>query len=106
MNKFLMLGVAAVSMAVAAPAMAEGPKHKGKGMDLFAMHDTNNDGVVTKAEFLAKAEEHFAKLDTDGDGQITKAEHDAKKAAWKEKREEHRAKKKEGAPAVVPPATE
>lgn len=106
MNKFLMLGVAAVSMAVAAPAMAEGPKHKGKGMDLFEMHDTNKDGVVTKEEFLKKAEEHFAKLDADGDGQITKAEHDAKKAEWKEKMKEHRAKKKEGAPAVVPPATE
>lgn len=105
MNKFLMLGIAAVSMAVAAPAMAEAPKHKGKG-DIFAYHDTNKDGVITKDEFLAKAEERFGMLDTNGDGQVTKEEHDAKKAAWKEKMKEHRAKKKQGAPDVVPPATE
>lgn len=104
MNKFLMLGVAAVSMAVAAPAMAEGPKHKGK--DLFAMHDANGDGNITKAEFLAGAEKKFTEMDTDGNGSISKAEHDARKAEWAEKMKEHRAKKKEGAPAVVPPVTQ
>jgi Skp family chaperone for outer membrane proteins len=104
MNKFLMLGVAAVSMAVAAPAMAEGTMHKGKYM--FSYHDTDSNGVVTKAEFMAKAEEKFAKMDTDGDGSISKAEHEAKKAEWKEKMKEHRAKKQQPAPTPAPAPAE
>lgn len=51
--------------------------------------DTNNDGVISKAEFLAKAEERFNKLDKDGDGNITEAERDAmrqKMQSLKEKR--------------------
>lgn len=104
MNKTLMLGIAAISMGVAVPAMAEGGKYKGK--DMFAYHDTNSDGMISKEEFLSKAEERFAKLDADGNGNISKAEHDAKKAEWKEKMKEHREKKMKDAPDVMPPETE
>lgn len=103
MNKLLMLGVAAVSMAVAVPAMAE--PHEGK-KDMFVMHDTNKDGSVSKEEFLAGSEKKFAELDTDKNGSISKAEHDARKAEWKKKMMEKRANAKErfekGEPAPVP----
>lgn len=95
MNKLLMLGVAAVSMGVAVPAMAEGPHGGPKGKDMFALHDTNNDGKVTKEEFLAGAEKKFTEMDTNKDGVISKEEHEARKAEWKEKMKEKRAKAKE-----------
>lgn len=52
--------------------------------------DTDGDGVVSKAEFLAHAEERFSKIDQDGSGDISKGEG---KAAHKKMRE----RKKEGA---------
>ncbi len=104
MNKLLMLGVAAVSMAVAVPAMAE--PHEGGKKDMFTLHDTNKDGSVSKEEFLAGSEKKFAELDTDKNGSISKAEHDARKAEWKEKMKDKRAKAKErfekGEPAPTP----
>jgi hypothetical protein len=36
--------------------------------------DTNGDGNISKAEFMANGEKHFAKMDTDGDGQVTPQE--------------------------------
>lgn len=76
------------------PAMADGHggdkgKHKGS---MFEKLDTDKDGLVTKAEFLAHAEERFAKMDADGNGSFTKEEakahHDAKKEKRKEKRDD------------------
>lgn len=40
----------------------------------FDEADTNRDGVVTREEFIAKAERHFGMADTDKDGKITRAE--------------------------------
>ncbi len=98
MNKMLMLGVAALSMAVAMPAKAE-PEHGGKkGKDLFAVHDTNSDGKVTKEEFVAGAEKKFTEMDTNKDGAISKEEHEARKAEWKKKMKEHREKFKDKPP--------
>jgi len=42
--------------------------------DLLTMSDTNGDGVVTEAEFLADVDARFAKLDADKDGKISKQE--------------------------------
>ena len=36
--------------------------------------DTNNDGAISREEFMKKAAEHFAKLDTNKDGKISLAE--------------------------------
>lgn len=36
--------------------------------------DTNKDGQISKAEFVAHASERFAKADTNGDGVVTKEE--------------------------------
>jgi hypothetical protein len=40
----------------------------------FDEADMNHDGVVTKDEFLAKAEQHFGMADTNKDGKITREE--------------------------------
>lgn len=60
---------------LATPAFAQ----QGGGIDLgmnklFNEADTNRDGVVTKAEFLAQAEQQFAKGDANHDGKITREE--------------------------------
>ena len=41
---------------------------------VFDEADTNRDNVVTKEEFLAKAERHFGMADTNKDGKITREE--------------------------------
>jgi Ca2+-binding EF-hand superfamily protein len=54
--------------------------HMGKhGHDGAAsgMTDADKDGVVTKAEFQARALKMFAKADADNDGTVTKAEREA-----------------------------
>lgn len=103
MKKFLMLGVAALTMAAAAPAMAE--HHEGAKHDMFAKHDTNSDGMISQEEFMATAQEKFAKMDADKNGSISKEEADAMKEKWKEKMKEHRAKK-DAAPAPEPDMAE
>jgi len=84
----------------AAPALAEHPEggdHKGKRhIEKMKKSDTNGDGTISEAEFLAKAKEKFAEKDTNGDGQISQEEaraaHEAKRAKMKEKRQEKREK--------------
>lgn len=81
---------------IATPALAEhgkdGHPHRGPG-HMFEKADTNKDGVVTKEEFRAQSDKFFAKLDTNGDGKITKQEQEEAHAKFKQKREEHRAKR-------------
>lgn len=52
--------------------------------------DTNNDGVVSRDEFMAKHQEHankrFEKLDANKDGNIDDAEHKAARDHMKEHR--------------------
>ena len=69
------------------PGMRHGDGHRGgrhggfgRGM---AKADANNDGVVTKAEFQAKALERFAKADTNKDGTVTKSEREAARGVMK-----------------------
>lgn len=42
--------------------------------DMLAKADANNDGSITKAEFLADVDARFAKLDANKDGKIAKEE--------------------------------
>ncbi len=72
-------------------------EHKGEHKGgMFKYADTNNDGIVTKEEFLANSEKMFTNMDADKDGKITKEEmqkhHEAKKAERVKKREETKAK--------------
>lgn len=68
-----------------------GGKHGGMGMMMMAkMADTNNDGAVSKAEFMAAAAKHFDEADANKDGKITKEErramHQKMRGAWKDRR--------------------
>jgi len=49
----------------------EGGDHKS---DWFAKVDTDGNGTISKAEFLAKHEKKFNKMDANGDGEISKEE--------------------------------
>ncbi|MFP4097620.1 MAG: hypothetical protein ACLFP8_05905 [Alphaproteobacteria bacterium] len=100
MKKMLMLS--ALAMVASVPvAMAEdegsygrkGPRgERGQYMGslIFKHHDLNEDGVVTKDEFLESAEERFDKMDVDGDGEVTKDEAKEHRAGIKEKMQERR----------------
>lgn len=96
MKKLLMLSAAVLAFQ-AAPVLADdyGDK-KGK---MFESKDTNGDGVISKSEFMAHAEEKFAEMDKDGDGSISKDEAKenvkGKREKMKEKRDEWKEKRKE-----------
>ncbi len=119
MKKILMFTAFATAL-YALPVLAqdgdasEKPRHerpdgphgeKGKrgdvGQRMFDMHDTNKDGVVSKAEFLEHATKRFAEMDLNGDGEITKEEakkaHEKMREKFKEKRKEKHGER--GAPA-------
>jgi hypothetical protein len=56
------------------PAPAPAPQDRPIRGDMLAKADANNDGVITKAEYLADVDARFAKLDANKDGKITKNE--------------------------------
>src|SRR5262245_9287909 len=105
MKKLLMLSAAAFVLSPAAFAedAPATPPTGGHHKDMLAEIDTDGDGAVSKAEFLAFHEKRFAEIDTNSDGKIEKAEAEAKKAEWKEKRKAHMKDKGEAAPAETPP---
>lgn len=47
------------------------PQRRGGHGDRLREMDKDGDGAVSKAEFLAKAEERFARMDTNHDGKLT-----------------------------------
>ena len=107
---FVMAGVAAVCLTGFAQAEApagEAPagKHermKQKMQEHWNQTDTDANGAISKAEFLAEAEQKFTKMDTNADGQITQDEreamHQKMKDMWKKGGEAHHPKP-EAAPA-------
>ena len=102
MKKILML-TAAVFAFQALPALAEDGGKKG-GDHYFEKVDTNKDGKISEEESLNLAREKFKAMDANSDGFVTKEEakthHEAKKAEWKKKREEMKAKKAAETPAA------
>ncbi len=48
--------------------------------------DTDGDGAISKAEFLAEAEAKFDRMDANGDGKITPEERDAMREKWRRRR--------------------
>lgn len=92
--------------AISVPAMAQdtppgpGPEGGHPGMDKMLNADTDGDGNLSKAEFLAVQEKRFAEMDTNGDGNVTKDEmkshRETMKAKFQEKRKEWESKKKAG----------
>jgi hypothetical protein len=105
MKKLLMFSAAALVMS--SPALAEeGKDGKPHHQGLIEKLDTDKNGAVSKAEFLAFHEARFAEIDTNSDGTISKEESDAKRAEWKEKRKGmHKGEAPPAdAPAEAPPA--
>jgi Ca2+-binding EF-hand superfamily protein len=49
-------------------------RHRGGGMHVLTRADANNDGDITRDEFLARPLEHFDRLDANDDGVISTAE--------------------------------
>jgi hypothetical protein len=107
MKKLLMLTTAAFVLtapaAFAADATTDVAKPPSKHQGMMDKIDTDHDGSISKAEFMAVQEKRFAELDTNGDGKITKEEGEAKRKEWHAKMEKMRAEKeqkaKESAPA-------
>ncbi len=95
MKKLLVLGAVAFVMTAPPAFSAEkndgAPHHKGGGM--LEKIDANQDGVVSKEEFMTFHQTRFNEIDKDHDGNITKAESDAQRAEWKAKMKEMRAKR-------------
>lgn len=95
MKSSLPLAAVILALGFSTPALAEdghkGDHHKGK---MFEKHDTNGDGVVSKAEFLAVHTEKFDEIDADNSGDITKDEADAHFEVMKEKMKERWADRK------------
>ena len=56
--------------------------HKAKMMERI---DTNNDGMISKSEFMTKHEEKFTMMDTNKDGMLSMEEMEAAKKKMKEK---------------------
>jgi len=92
--KYLTLALAAAAVFQAAPVLADDYGHK-KGGKMFEQHDANGDGVITKEEFLAVAEERFEKMDENGDGEVSKEEAGEVRESFKDKMKEKREKWKE-----------
>ncbi|MBK9433151.1 MAG: EF-hand domain-containing protein [Sphingomonadales bacterium] len=71
MKLFPLIGAGALTIAAVAAFAAPGAMGPGKA-------DTNGDGAVSKAEMLAKADEHFAKMDVNKDGTLNATDKEAK----------------------------
>lgn len=87
MRKVLVFTVLAAALA-SVPAQAEGLRdrlaqrgggggHGEHAGEMMKAMDTNGDGAISKAEFVAGAEQRFAKMDKNGDGVLTKEDRPA-----------------------------
>ena len=65
-----------------------GGRHGGMHGGRMAMMDANKDGVLTKAEFMAKPLEMFERADANKDGTVTQAERQAVRDAMKKRMQE------------------
>jgi hypothetical protein len=106
-----LLGIFCLALGLASSAVYAEDKGGRDHGGHFQKADTDGDGAVSKAEFLAQAEERFGKMDVNGDGLVTKDEVVAKKEEYKKKIKEDSAKRaserSDAAPAADPaPATD
>ncbi len=74
----------AAETAVTPPASAVAGLEKAKAAK--AAIDTDGNGSVSKAEFLAYQEKRFVEIDTNKDGSISDEEHKASVQKWASKR--------------------
>jgi hypothetical protein len=91
MKNYVLTALLTASLGLAATATLAGHHEGGeghKGKKMMERVDTNADGVVSKAEFMAKHEEMFIKMDADANGELTKDEMKNGRKAMKEKMKE------------------
>ena len=99
---------AAVLALQAIPALAEEGSKPEAGKKppmenpMFAEQDTDKNGSVSEAEFLAFGKKKFSEIDADGNGEITKEEakkhHEARREKFKEMREKMKDRREGGKP--------
>ncbi len=78
---------------LASPAFAEhDDASAGSGKPHFSKADTNQDGFISKDEWVVRAEEGFNKSDADKDGKLSKDERKASYEKMKARRAEWKAK--------------
>ncbi len=97
MKKLLALTAVAVMFGAPASYAMEKGGHEGhhpKGGMMFEKLDLNNDGEITREEFMSFHETKFTEMDADNSGVVSKDEAEAMKAKWKEKMSERRAEHK------------
>ncbi len=79
-------------------------------MKRFSAMDADGDGKVTREQFAEQGEKKFSEIDKDGNGSVSNEERQAyraaKKAEWKEKREQFRKMKEQQAGEQAPAAPE
>ena len=63
-----------ILMAQTSPPPAEESQMSERIQQKMLRADSNNDGEISKAEYMADAEKKFSRIDTDKDGKISKAE--------------------------------
>ena len=86
-----------LALALATPALAETPAAPAKPEGPMQTADTNNDGLLSKAEFMAVQEKRFADMDANKDGNISRDEMRGFRDKMGEMRKEMMGKHKEGA---------
>lgn len=89
----LLSGITIASAQDDTPAMME--KGREKVHARIMEKDTDGDGAISKAEFLAGAEERFAKLDQNSDGVISKEEFKQHHQEMREKMQNFRQKRRQ-----------
>lgn len=72
MKKILAAGLLGANL-LAGAAMAA-PQDRPTGGNMLARADADNDGTITRPEYLADVDARFAKLDANKDGKISKEE--------------------------------
>jgi hypothetical protein len=106
MKKLLMLSVAILALSAGAAYAEHEGGHEGKwaekGAMMFDEADANDDGLLSKEEFLSRHEKKFVEIDANADGQISKEEMEARRQEWLEKRKAEKAAEGAEAPVEAP----
>lgn len=89
-TKILLSAAALALLAFPALATEEGGYRSGGHHPRLEEVDTNGDGLVSEAEFLAKAKERFRRMDSNGDGKISREEHRQGREKMRERMKERR----------------
>lgn len=91
MKKLFLAAVAISALSIGATtAMADNHGDHGNKGKMMERVDTDGDGQVSKAEFMAKHEEKFTKMDANGDGFVSKDEMKDAKGKMKDKMKKYK----------------